>query len=190
MIFRHFLLNVNEGNAFVVGCEATHEALLVDVAVFDRRIEDFLEEHRLRLTTVFTTHDHFDHTGGLGELMSKLDVVAYSGSGQAGSCQTRTAHHGDVIRIGAIEAKVLATPGHTKDGVSLVLPGMVFTGDALFAGSVGGTSSEGAYRQQIDRIGEHIFSLPDEYEVHTGHGPSSTVGVERRYNPFFNPPRS
>ena len=87
--------------------------------------------------------------------------------------------------MGKLTGRVLATPGHTPEGVSLAFPGHVFTGDALFAGSVGGTASQANYDQQIAAIRTQVFSLPPETEVHPGHGPSSTVAVERRYNPFF-----
>ncbi|HNR30786.1 MAG TPA: MBL fold metallo-hydrolase [Candidatus Hydrogenedentes bacterium] len=185
MIFGHFLIDVNEANAFVVGCEETRDAALVDVADFDPRIEAFLARHELHLTTVFITHDHYDHTGGLRELLAKYDATVYSGKGHAGGRKTRVARHGDTLRIGDIEGRVVETPGHTEEGISLILPGMVFTGDALFAGSVGGTTNPRDAQRQVQTIREHILTLPDDYEIHTGHGPSSTVRIERTHNPFF-----
>jgi glyoxylase-like metal-dependent hydrolase (beta-lactamase superfamily II) len=184
MIFRHFRLDINEANVFVVGCEATKEALLVDVGDLDPRIEDFLEEHTLRLTTIFITHDHYDHTGGLGRVVAEHDVKVIRGN-RGAAYQNHMASHGDEVRVGNLAGKVLAVPGHTPDSLCLVLPGMVFTGDALFAGSVGGTSSPSHAREQLTALRKHVLSLPDDYEIHTGHGPSSTVGIERNYNPFF-----
>jgi len=185
MIFGHFVIDVNEANAFVIGCETTREALLADVADFDPRIEAFLARHGLRLTAVFITHDHYDHTGGLRDLLAKHDVAVYSGKGHAGGCKTRTARHGDTIRVGNLEGRVAATPGHTEEGISLIFPGMVFTGDALFARSVGGTSNPRDAQRQVQALREHILTLPGDYEIHTGHGPSSTVLIERTSNPFF-----
>jgi len=184
MIFRPFLLNVNESNAFVIACEETGEALLVDAGDFDTHIEDFLHEKRLRLTTVFITHDHYDHTGGLSSIIERYDVQVLSGRGGSG-VKGKKVKHGDEVRIGSLTGKVLATPGHTGDSVSLVFPGMVFTGDALFSGSIGGVSSPQDGKLEVDHIRRNIFTLPDEYEIHPGHGPSSTVGIERRHNPFF-----
>ena len=184
MIFRPFLLNVNESNAFVIACEETGEALLVDAGGFDTHIEDFLREKRLRLTTVFITHDHYDHTGGLTSIIERYDVQVLSGRGGS-SVKGKKIKHGDEVRIGSLTGKVLATPGHTGDSVSLVFPGMVFTGDALFSGSIGGVSSPQDGKLEVDHIRRNIFTLPDEYEIHPGHGPSSTVGIERRHNPFF-----
>lgn len=189
MIFAHFLLDVNESNAFIVGCEDTKEALLVDAATWDPRIPKFLDAHNLRLSTVFITHDHFDHTGGLSDVLKYFGTVTYAGHSPAGGCRVKVVRQNDTIRFGNIEGRVVATPGHTPESISLILPGMVFTGDALFSGSVGGTSTPQLHRQEIDSIREHIFCLPDDYQVHPGHGPSSTVGIERRYSPFFVAPK-
>ena len=186
MIFAHFLIDVNEANSVVVACDETKEALLVDVADWDPRIAAFIETNGLKLSTIFITHDHFDHSGGLADAVRAHDARVYSGSGRAGGQTVTKAGHGDVIRVGKIEGNVVVTPGHTPDSISLIFPGMVFSGDALFSGSVGGTSSAADAKRQIDHIRAHLFSLPEDCEVHTGHGPSSTVGVEKRYNPFFN----
>jgi glyoxylase-like metal-dependent hydrolase (beta-lactamase superfamily II) len=183
MIFRPFLLHVNEANSFVVACEESGETLLVDAGDLDRDIEDFLQEKRLRLTTVFITHDHYDHTGGLPAIVARYDAAVLSGSGTG--TNGKKVKHGDEVRIGRLTGRVLATPGHTNDGVSLTFPGMVFTGDALFSGSIGGVTSPRDGKREVDHIREHILTLPDDYEIHPGHGPSSTVGIERRHNPFF-----
>jgi len=185
MIFRSFQLNVNESNAFVLACDETREALLVDVGALAPEIEDFLSDNQLSLVKIFITHDHFDHTGGLAQAVGRYGAEVLCGkTGMAGH-GTRPVAHGDEVRIGTLAGKVLATPGHTPDSISLVFPGLAFTGDALFAGSVGGTTSPARAGEQIDAIREHILSLPDDYEIHPGHGPASTVGIERAHNPFL-----
>ncbi|MBI2435459.1 MAG: MBL fold metallo-hydrolase [Candidatus Hydrogenedentes bacterium] len=186
MIFAHFVLDVHESNAFIVGCKKTREALLVDAGACDARFAPFLRLHELQLTTVFITHHHFDHTDGLAAVLDTFGAQPYSFSGNVGGRKTVKCGHGDTVRFGAIEGRVVHTPGHTPDGISLILPGMVFTGDALFAGSVGGTANDRDAQQQLDAIRKHIFTLADDYEIHVGHGPSSTVRVEREFNPFFN----
>ncbi len=185
MIFRHFLLDVNEVNTFLIGCEETREALLVDLGAWDPAIETCLAEHGLQLAAIFITHDHYDHTGGLREALARYPVRVYSGNGAAGDVPGTRIGQDDTLTVGNLAGRVVATPGHTPEGISLVLPGMVFTGDALFAGSVGGTTSERNARRQLDGIREHIFTLPDDYEIHPGHGPGSTVVIERSANPFF-----
>lgn len=187
MIFGHFLLEVNEANAFIVGCEQTREALLVDAGDWDARIEAFLREHALRLTQIFITHDHYDHTGGLAQALAATGAAVLGGPGKASRQDRQRLAHGDAVCIGGIAGQAVATPGHTPEGMSLVLPGMVFTGDALFAGSVGGTTSPANAEQQLTAIRQHLFTLPDVTEIHPGHGPSSAIGIERQHNPFFNP---
>ena len=196
MIFQHFLIDVNESNSYIVGCEFTREALLVDVADWDPQLKHFLKEEELRVTTILITHDHFDHSGGLGRALKSLDARVVSGSGRAGGQRVEQVRQGDIVQVGRLEGRVVETPGHTPESISLIMPpeptdapafGMVFTGDALFSGSVGGTTSPSDHQHEVDSLREHVLALPDHYEIHPGHGPSSTVGVERRGNPFFTP---
>ncbi len=186
MIFAHFLLEVNEANAFVYACESTREALLVDAGACDPRIAPFLEAHGLRLRTVLITHDHWDHVDGLPEVIDRFQPEeVYSFKGAVAGCSTRVLQQGDAFTLGETSARIVHTPGHTPDGITAIFPGVAFSGDALFSGSVGGTATDADKQRQLDAIREHIFSLPDDTEVHVGHGPSSTVGIEKRYNPFF-----
>lgn len=185
MIFGHFLTEVNEANAFILGCSFAREALLVDVPVWDDRFDVFLRKHGLTLTTVFITHDHFDHTGGLAQLRQKSSVQFYAGKSSVDGITVEKVSHGDCLRVGELSGTVLATPGHTPDSISVAFPGLVFTGDALFSGSVGGTNSAAQAERQIDHLRRHVLTLPDSTQVHTGHGPSSSVGIERRFNPFL-----
>ena len=185
MIVRHFLLDVHEANAFVIACEDMREALLVDAGAYDPAIAEFLQKTRLTLVKVFITHGHFDHTDGLAEYFSRFKPEVLCGLDHVVGCKATRVRHGDPVSVGRLKGTVLETPGHTPEGMSLAFPGHVFTGDALFAGSVGGTSSERDKQRQLDAIRKHIFTLPPQTEIHTGHGPSSTVAIESRFNPFF-----
>jgi hydroxyacylglutathione hydrolase len=185
MIFRHFLLKVNEANAFLLGCEETRQALLVDAGDLDSAVPAFLAETGLLLTKVFITHDHYDHTDGLPDIVEQFSPEVYSGKDSIAGIPTRRVREGNEVRVGNLVGRVLATPGHTPEGLSLAFPGMVFTGDALFAGSVGGTTGARYAKQQVDHIRKSIFALPPDTEIHPGHGPSSTVDIESRFNPFF-----
>jgi glyoxylase-like metal-dependent hydrolase (beta-lactamase superfamily II) len=94
---------------------------------------------------------------------------------------------GDTIRFGSCEGSVLHTPGHTKGGISLAFDGAVFAGDTLFAGSIGRTDFYGGDMATIlESIRRELFALPDGTVVYTGHGPATTIGAERRENPFMN----
>jgi glyoxylase-like metal-dependent hydrolase (beta-lactamase superfamily II) len=185
MIFGHFLLGANEANAFIIACEETKEAWLIDAGECDPRFGRFLEKFGLKLTGIFITHGHWDHTDGLADCVKQFGVKVHSNSDSVAGIESTHYRHGDAIKIGKLDGRIVETPGHTPDGISLILHGMVFAGDALFNGSVGGTGTQSDYDRQIQAIRDHIFSLPEETEVHVGHGPSTTVGLEKRYNPFF-----
>ena len=186
MIFGHFLTEVNEANVFICACEETRQALIVDMADWEPRMAAFIAQHQLIPKAIVITHDHFDHTAGLPDAVKACpEAVVYSGKTAIEGIPTVQLNHGNTLQIGTPTVEARHTPGHTPEGISLVLPDCVFTGDALFAGSVGGTGSQKYYDQQIAALKEHILTLPVNYEVHVGHGPSSTVGVEREFNPFF-----
>ncbi len=180
------MLNVIEANAFVFGCAQTREAMLVDAGEFHPAIPDFVDAHGLDLKTIFITHDHHDHVGGLEEAADYFGAQVIAGTERPGGYKVdRIVGHGDEITVGRHVGRVVNTSGHTLVGLSLIFPGTVFTGDALFAGSVGGTSSPANFQQQIGLIRKNLFTLPADYEIHVGHGPSSTIGIESRNNPFF-----
>ena len=185
MILAHFLLSVNEANAFLLGCRESKEALLVDAGEYPEELDAILEEEGLRLSGVFITHDHFDHTDGLREVLARHPASVYAYQAETGGCEAQVVRQGGVVNVGRWAGTVLETPGHTPDGISLAFPGLVFSGDALFAGSIGGTASSSLARSLVNSIEEQLFTLPPETEIYTGHGPASTVAIEQTYNPFF-----
>jgi hydroxyacylglutathione hydrolase len=187
MIFAQFRMEALEANTYIVGCTQTGEALLVDAGDGDpRRFRRFCDRHGFTLTTVFITHHHYDHVDGLAAILREFSPAAvFSARGHVGGCDTRRIAHGDTLRFGAFEGRAVATPGHTDDGLSLIFPGFAFTGDALYAGSVGGTESEALAELQRDHIRRHLLTLPDTTQLHPGHGPATTVGIEKRFNAFF-----
>ncbi|MBM3289294.1 MAG: MBL fold metallo-hydrolase, partial [Candidatus Hydrogenedentes bacterium] len=152
MIVKHFLLEVNEVNLFVVACPDTGDAMLIDAGDFDERVPAFVAENGLNVSKIFITHDHFDHTDGLAQYVKRFGAEVISGSSPIGGCAACVVQHGDEVRLGARTGRVLSTPGHTPAGLSLAFPGHVFTGDALFAGSVGGTGPKEDYDMQITAI--------------------------------------
>jgi glyoxylase-like metal-dependent hydrolase (beta-lactamase superfamily II) len=112
---------------------------------------------------------------------------AYGGSSGCAGKHTIVLSDGDTIKVGTLEARVLRVGGHTPDMHVLYFPaaGVLFSGDALFAGSVGGTSSPAARDEQTGAIRAKILELPDDVRVYGGHGPPTTVYIEKHHNPFL-----
>jgi hydroxyacylglutathione hydrolase len=183
MILEHFLLSVNETNCFVIGCLDTREAVIIDPGEWNRQIADFLKEQQLTLTWILLTHGHVDHTGGI-EAIRRTQQVQIAAHRLYPSAD-RTLAEGDTLTVGQYTIKVLELPGHTPDSLAFVLGSDIFSGDALFAGSVGGTSTPQNYLQLTRNIRDKIFSLGDDMLIHPGHGPDTTVQIERLFNPFF-----
>lgn len=185
MIVKQFMLNVIEANAFICACEETREAMLVDAGEWNPAIPEYLAAENLKLTKIFITHDHGDHTAGLPEILKEHDVPVIASKPELEGIKTVLITEGETVDIGQYTGRVVRTPGHTPDGVSLIFPGTVFAGDALFAGSVGGTTSEELAEQQINAIRKELFTLPPDTVVYVGHGPATTIGIESQHNPFF-----
>lgn len=181
----HFLTDVNEANMFLAWCTHTQCALLIDAPVPDPRLISFIQEQNLTLKGIFVTHDHYDHISGVADILKTFSCPVYAGKPEVGGIRSKHVVHGDEIQIGNLKGNVISLPGHTLASIGLVIGTSVFTGDALFAGSIGGVSSETNRAIEIDHIKKNVFVLPDDYLIHTGHGPSSTVYIEKHFNPFF-----
>jgi glyoxylase-like metal-dependent hydrolase (beta-lactamase superfamily II) len=189
MILKHFRLNPIEVNTFLFGCSETKEVMIVDLGEWDERIPNYVNEHGLTVTKIFITHDHGDHTDAVQDAIDAFHPETISGTEAPGGIQVdEVVGHGDTVTIGNIEGYTVDTSGHTPVARSLIFPkvGIVFTGDALFSGSVGGTKSPENFDLQISNIKKNLLTLPDDYELYVGHGPATTIGIERTSNPFFN----
>jgi glyoxylase-like metal-dependent hydrolase (beta-lactamase superfamily II) len=191
-------------NCFIVGCRETREAAVIDPGDEADRILLSLSEDKLKVKYIINTHGHFDHVGankrlhevsGAPILIHVLDAPMLQQLSQHAAAMglkaedsphpQRHIEEGDRIRFGQLTLKVLHTPGHTPGGVSLHSDGCVFVGDTLFAGSIGRTDFPGGDFQTIkDSIRQKLFKLPDDVRVYTGHGPETTIGDEKRHNPF------
>jgi len=194
-------------NCSIFGDEQTHEAIVVDPG---DNIDDILEivrRHGLTVKSIVITHAHIDHIGGAQklkaatgapvymnlndtELQKMLDVQAtWLGMRPPEAVEIDVAaNDGDKLLVGASEFHVLHTPGHTQGSISLWIPseGKLVAGDTLFRDSVGRTDLPGGDGRQILRsIHEKLLPLPEETVVIAGHGPSTTIGREKKYNPFL-----
>ncbi len=188
-MLRKLIVGPYQANCYIVGCNETGEGLVIDPGDEVSRIVEEISRNGLTILSILITHGHFDHTGGAVELrrITKAPVLVHALD--APGLNFRADGHlseGQKLRVGTYELSVIHTPGHSPGGVSFHAPGAVFTGDTLFAGSVGRTDFPGgSHEQLIQGVQTKIFPLGDDIRVYPGHGPSTTIGRERLYNPFF-----
>ena len=205
MIFEGFGVGQIAANCYIIGCEQTKEAAVVDPGGEGERIVKRLADLGLKCTKIIFTHGHADHIGGLQEvrdatgaevLIHKLDAGMLTDPNQNLSMmlgQTfkfepadRLLEEGDKIQVGEIAIKVMHTPGHSLGGISLEVGDFLITGDTLFAGSVGRSDFPGGnYGILLNSIETKLLVYPDETKVFSGHGPVTTIGNEKAYNPFL-----
>jgi hydroxyacylglutathione hydrolase len=194
--------------AYVVGCEETKRALLIDPAAEVERIIDRVGRDGLTVELILNTHPHGDHTGGnksakeltgaaigvhrdAGPLLEgalKPGMAAMIG-GEPSPPADRLYDDGDVIELGSLRFEVIHTPGHAPGSMCLYGQGALFTGDVLFVGAVGRTDLAGGSSAVLrSSLRERLFTLPEETIVYPGHDygdrPTSTIGHEKRTNPF------
>ena len=191
-------------NCYLVACPKTREAVIIDPGDDGERIVRRVQELKLKVKYVLNTHAHIDHIGANDEVRAALKVpllahvadLSRYRSPQASSALARGQaeaeppdrflQEGDLLEVGTLKIKVLETPGHSPGSITLDINGVLFVGDALFAGSIGRTDFPGgSFPGLIQSIKEKILTYPDNTEVFPGHGPPTTVGDERRYNPFL-----
>jgi len=205
LILEGFPVGALEANCYLIGCEETREAAVVDPGGNVERILRALQRHHLNCRFIILTHGHADHIGGLGKLQKATgaqvlihakdakmltnpvgNLSLLTGSYLKFKAADRLLQDGDIIKIGKVSVKVIHTPGHTPGGITLEAGNNLLTGDTLFAGSVGRSDfSGGNHRQLINSIKERLLVYPPETKVLPGHGPASTIGEESKYNPFL-----
>lgn len=194
MFLKMFTVGMLATNCFLVADEKSHEALIIDPG-FDRESEaktilKEIESNGFEVKYIVNTHGHPDHNGGnrvLREstkapiLVHELDAPMLSDPPA-----DRLLHDGDLIEVGDIKLRVIHTPGHSRGSVILVSAGTVFSGDTLFAGSIGRYDLPGGSLEDIKHsLRNKLLILPDYVKVYPGHGSVSTIGEERRSNPFL-----
>jgi glyoxylase-like metal-dependent hydrolase (beta-lactamase superfamily II) len=191
-------------NCFILGCEQTLEAAVIDPGDEADRILRALAEFNLTAKLIINTHGHFDYVGankrlnavtGAPILIHPLDapmLAQLADSAAAWGMQAdnspppdRELQDGDDVTFGKIRLTVVHTPGHTPGGISLYTAREVFVGDTLFAGSIGRTDFPGgSFATLKESIQQKLFVLSDDLKVYPGHNQTTTIGVEKRSNPF------
>ncbi len=192
-------------NAYIVEHTPTRNAVVLDPGGDGEAILDEIARLGLTVTKILLTHGHFDHVGAVGLLRERTGAPVHIHPEDAGRMTGASrqgmlfglsvsdppapdvlVEEGDLVQFEDQEFRVAHTPGHTPGCVSYIVGTMAFVGDLIFAGSIGRTDLPGGdHGQLIESVRKKIFPLPDETVLFPGHGPVTTVGEEKRSNPFF-----
>jgi glyoxylase-like metal-dependent hydrolase (beta-lactamase superfamily II) len=191
-------------NSYLVEDDETHDAVVIDANLEPDQMVKLARERGANLRAILLTHTDLDHIAGIHELreaFGEVPVVVHESERfvledgkplrrEFGPIATKldgVVTFGDAYRAGSLEFEVLHTPGHSPGGVTLKIDGYLFTGDALFTGTVGRSdfaNSDG--RALIEGIRDKLMNQPDDTIVYSGHGPATTIGREKRTNPFLS----
>jgi hydroxyacylglutathione hydrolase len=208
MIVKMFTVGRFLTNCYVVGCEQTKEAIMIDPG-FDHQLEAEsvykpIDEDVLTLKFIVNTHGHPDHTCGNGIVKKRFHIpllIHEYDAHMVGKSSNKIAelfefknssppadmllHDGDMVKFGKTTLKIIHTPGHSRGSISLLGEKEVFTGDTLFAGSIGRTDFPESSKSDMPLSLRKLANLPTHLVVYPGHGPMTTIGEEKRNNPFL-----
>lgn len=211
--YKRFVVNPIEENCYIIWDDITKEGAIVDCGAWTKsehaRIDDFINENGIKLKYSLQTHMHFDHCLGLGTICRQYGIVPMCHPAEMPIYQAApdmvqkwfridisdnlpqvkaSISETSLLKLGDISIQVLHTPGHTPGGVCYYIPEgrIVLTGDTIFRMGIGRTDLPGGnYQQELESIGNKIFTLPQDTVILPGHGPESTVGEEAESNPYL-----
>ncbi len=206
MIIKTLAVGPFAANCYVVGSPETRQGMLIDPGAEDKAILKTVQQTGLTISVIVITHSHMDHVGALRKVQEKTDAQFAVHEAEKGFLFStpmrmltslgvspvkspprpdRLLRDGDSIEVGDLRFEVLHTPGHSSGGICLSGHGVVFSGDTLFNSGIGRTDFPGmSHERLITSIRQKLMVLPDETVVYPGHGPPTTIGDERRGNPF------
>ena len=203
MITKTVVVGPLQVNCHIIGDEKTGKAMVIDPGDEPDMIMQVIKKNSLSVEYIICTHGHFDHVGAVADIKKETGakVVLHQGDLEIYNSAAELAHYfglelepqptpdmfvkeGDKINVGALNFEVYQSSGHSPGGIVLYGEGMVITGDTLFAGSIGRTDLPGGDERAIRKSLGKLMSLPDNGVVLCGHGPSSTIGREKKENPY------
>lgn len=174
-------------NAYIVVCKSTRESVLIDAPGEANRIVSQLEGTHPRYLLI--THSHIDHIGALGELKSELEIPVAIHPLDATKLQYQPdvdLRDGELIEVGSLKINVLHTPGHTPGSTCFLVSKYLLAGDTIFPGGPGKTGTPAAFEEIVESIRTKIMVLPDETEIHPGHGDSTLLATEKKAFAVFD----
>ena len=188
MIIRQLEVGHMDNFCYLVGCEKTRKAMVIDPGADVERIMAEAKRERLAIEIIVNTHGHADHTAGSVGLkaLTGARIIIHALDAPAVPEAIDLLSGDQDLQLGAISFKVIHTPGHTPGGICLYAEGNLFTGDTLFVGDSGRTDLKGGHRPTLAASIRRLMTLPDDTVVWPGHDygptPSSTIGWEKRHN--------
>jgi len=176
MIFKQIKAGVGKNFAYIIADESSQEAAIVDPSFMPRKVLQTAAADNLTIKYLINTHSHFDHTYGNRYVLAHTNAVLINAS---------VVHDQDELKLGNLSLKILATPGHSEDSICILVENKLLTGDTLFIGDVGITSSEEDAATEFNSI-KKLLELDDNIEVYPGHDyssiPFSSIGYEKQHN--------
>lgn len=204
MIVEVFTLGELQANCYLVACEKTGKAMVIDAGGDPAAVIRTANRRKLTIELIVNTHGHVDHMAGNARLRQLTGAALFIGAGDGPMLANPALNlsswvgepvameadgllnDGDHLTVGELAFTIIHTPGHSPGGICLHTTGAVFTGDTLFAGSIGRSDLPGGDGEQLmASLRNRLMPMPGDTVVYPGHGPSSTIASERRCNPFL-----
>lgn len=200
-----FSVGPMQANCYILECEKTKNAIIIDPGGDGDFIIDFIGSKKLEPKFIINTHAHIDHIAANEDLKLRTSALIcihkkdanmlvnpqknlsfFIGSAISSPSPDRLLDDGDILESGTIRLQVIHTPGHSPGSISLLSQDCIFTGDLLFAGGIGRYDFPGSSYDKLTRSLRKIMELRSDLIVYPGHGPATTIGEERETNPFIS----
>lgn len=206
MILESISVGLYKANCYILALRSQSQAIIIDPGDEDKKIKRLLNKHKLRAGFIINTHGHIDHIGSDDKFgvpvyihaedlallnNSELNMSNFVGRPYRVKSEIKTVKEGDLLELDGIQLEVIHLAGHTPGGIALLMKKpedkVLFTGDSLFRATIGRTDFPGSDEGKlIKSIKEKLFKLPEDTVIYPGHGPCSTIGEEKKNNPYLN----